>query len=148
MTWHFRNRLHAQNLADSWDEAGSIAQGEAQVYAMKSQFMIPFQFEQLRGRRGVGGEPSLFPSLCASQRPRRNAFPEGCLPRPCGFRQKHQLRTERSPFLPLPYFFPNFEALLVQYYNLKTLIIRFVLKRKFQLFFSCCFPRKFIFSEA
>lgn len=47
--------------------------------------------------------------------------------------------AERAPFLPLPYSFPNFEALLVQYYNLKTPIIRFVLKRKFQLFFLAVF---------
>lgn len=56
--------------------------------------------------------------------------------------------AERSPFLPLPHSFPNFEALLVQYYNLKIPIIRFVLKRKFQLFFSCRSPWKFVFSEA
>lgn len=43
--------------------------------------------------------------------------------------------TERSPFLPLPHSFPQFEALLVRYYNLKIPIICFVLKRKFQLFF-------------
>lgn len=41
VTWHFR--LGAQNFADSWDEAGSTAQGEAQVYAMKSQATIPLQ---------------------------------------------------------------------------------------------------------
>lgn len=38
VTWHFR--LHAQNFGESWDEAGSINQGEAQVYAMNSQAMI------------------------------------------------------------------------------------------------------------
>lgn len=75
MTWHFRNRLHAQNLADSWDEAGSIAQGEAQVYAMKSQFMIPFQFQQLKRRRGVGGGAFTF-----SQPLRLSEAPEECFP--------------------------------------------------------------------
>ena len=43
--------------------------------------------------------------------------------------------AEGSPFLLLPHSFPNFEALIVQYYNLKTPIICFVLKRKIQLFF-------------
>lgn len=42
---------------------------------------------------------------------------------------------ERSPLLPLPLSFPNFEALIVQYFNLKTPSICFVLKRKIQLFF-------------
>lgn len=37
--------------------------------------------------------------------------------------------------LPLPLSFPNFEALIVQYFNLKTPSICFVLKRKIQLFF-------------
>lgn len=38
--------LHAQNLGDCWDEAGSIAQGEARVCATRSQATIPFRFEQ------------------------------------------------------------------------------------------------------
>lgn len=41
--------------------------------------------------------------------------------------------AEGSPLLLLPHSFPSFEALIVQYYNLKTFIIYFVLKRKMQL---------------
>lgn len=43
--------------------------------------------------------------------------------------------AEGSLFLHPAHSFLGFEALLVQYYNLKTPIIRFVLKRRIQLFF-------------
>lgn len=43
VTWHLR--LQAQNLAESWDEAGSVAQGKALVFGKRSHAKIPFQFE-------------------------------------------------------------------------------------------------------
>lgn len=79
--------------------------------------------------------PSLFPSLCASRQPQKNVFPERCLPRPGQIPPGNTNCAERSPLLLLPHSFPSFEALIVQYYNLKTPIIYFVLKRKMQPFF-------------
>lgn len=137
VTW-----LHAQNLGDSWDEAGSIAQGEARVYATRSQASIPFQFEQ---EEGNGGSLRFFP---ASAPP---AAPEECFPHAVPGPADPARNTncaERSSSLYLLHSFPGFEALLVQYYNLKTSIICFVLKRKIQLYFPCCSPRKFVLSEA
>lgn len=40
--------------------------------------------------------------------------------------------------------FLGFETLLVDYYNLKTSTIRFVLKRKNSVFSFCCSPRKLV----
>lgn len=72
VTW-----LHAQNLGDCWDEAGSIAQGEARVCATRSQAMIPFQFEQQEGKREV----FTFSESLRLWQPGKNAFP-GALPGP------------------------------------------------------------------
>lgn len=91
---------------------------------------------------------SLFPSLCAALAAPEECFPERCLPRPGRSGQKHQLRREVSLLL-LPHSFPSFEALIVQYYNLKTSIIYFVLKRR-ALFFSLSLFSKAVhsFTEA
>lgn len=85
------------------------------------------------GAVGVQGGGDVFafsPVSAPLGSPGRMFSRRGCLyPGPGRSGQKHQLRREVSPSAS-PSLLPSFEALIVQYYNLKTSIIYFVLKRK------------------
>lgn len=67
-------------------------------------------------------------------------FPERCLPRPGQIRPETPT-AQRGLLLLLPHSFPSFEALIVQYYNLKTSIIYFMLKRKNSFFSLSLFSK-------
>lgn len=120
--------LRVLNIRDrSLGPSGLHRSGRVRVSETRSnQALIPFQFEQ---REGNGGSLRFSQPLRLWQ-PRKNAFPVPT--QALRIPPETTNCAERSSSLYLLHSSPDFEILLVQYYNLKTSIICSILKRKIQ----------------